>query len=150
MRFWKSEPKFSGIIPHEILSQFNTCSDVHCGYVVQCVISLAILKVWQKFKPYFINKLIVEYAKHIQKRKTKKREQLKNIESMKSSLESLYVSTEILGVQFWCSLGRGNWGFSLLSPAPASVFDTRVKFSLFHFFSFLFTGKKILGNHNVI
>ena len=39
-------------------------------------------KVWQKFKPYFINKLIVKFAKHVQK-KTKKREQLKNIESMK-------------------------------------------------------------------
>ena len=40
-------------------------------------------KVWQKLKPYFINKLIGKYAKRIQKRKTKKREQLKNIESMK-------------------------------------------------------------------
>ena len=52
--------------------------------VVQCVISnLAIFKVWQKFKPYFINNLIVKYAKNIEKIKTKKREQLKNIESMK-------------------------------------------------------------------
>ena len=52
--------------------------------MVQCVInSLAMFKVWQKFKPYFINKLIVKYAKHMQERKTKKREQLKNIESMK-------------------------------------------------------------------
>ena len=41
-----------------------------------------------EFKPYFINKLIVKYAKHIQKRKTKKREQLKNIELMKSLKET--------------------------------------------------------------
>ena len=41
--------------------------------VVQCVInSLAMFNVFQKFKPYFINKLIVKYAKHIQKRKTQK------------------------------------------------------------------------------
>ena len=44
-------------------------------------------KVWQKFKPYFIDKLVVKYAKHIQKRKTKKKEQLKNIQSMKSLRE---------------------------------------------------------------
>ena len=52
--------------------------------VVQCVInSFAVFKVWQKFKPYFINKLIAKYAKHIPKKKTKNREQLKSIESMK-------------------------------------------------------------------
>ena len=26
MRFWNSEPMFSGVFPHEILSQFSTCS----------------------------------------------------------------------------------------------------------------------------
>ena len=51
--------------------------------VVQCIInSLAMFEVRQKFKPYLINKLIVKYAKHIEKRKTEKRT-AKNIESMK-------------------------------------------------------------------
>ena len=80
MSFWNSEPMFSGIFLHEILSQFSTCSLWYNALLVirQC------LKFDRNSNPkYFINKLIVKYAKHIQKRKTKKREQLKNIESMK-------------------------------------------------------------------
>ena len=45
---------------------------VHCG-TMWCVVSLAMFKVWQKFKPYFINKLIVKYAKLIQKKKDKEK-----------------------------------------------------------------------------
>ena len=69
MRFCNSEPKFSEIFLHEILSQFNTCSLWYN----------ALLIVWRflKFDRNSNPKLIVKYAKDIQKKKNKEKRRAK-------------------------------------------------------------------------
>ena len=75
IRFWNSEPMFSGIFLHEILSQFSTCS---LWYNALLVIRRC-LKFDRNSNPYFISKLIVKYAK----KKDKEKRTAKKIESMK-------------------------------------------------------------------
>ena len=72
MRFWNSEPKFSGIFLHEILSQFSTCSLWYNA--------LLVIRRCLKFDRNSNPTKIVKYAKHIQK---KRQRTAKNIESMK-------------------------------------------------------------------
>ena len=83
MRFWNSVPMFSGIFLHEILSQFRLFSTCSLWYNALLIIGRCLTEIQTLLNKYYINKLMVKYAKPIQKRKTKKREQLKNIESMK-------------------------------------------------------------------
>ena len=65
MRFWNSEPKFSGIFLHEILSQFSTCSLWYNA--------LLVIRRCLKFDRNSNPTKIVKSAKHIQKKDKKKR-----------------------------------------------------------------------------
>ena len=61
MRFWNSEPMFSGIFLHKVLSQFSTCSLWYSALLVirRCV------KLDRSSDPT----KIVKSAKHIQKKR---------------------------------------------------------------------------------